>query len=456
MYSTSSPSASAQRNILSVGKLNQMVGSLLKTQIGQVWISAEISNFVAASSGHWYFTLKDRNAQVKAAMFKGANGRIKQRPKEGDSVLVRANVGLYEPRGDYQIIVEHLEFDGEGALKQQYEQLKNRLQHEGLFATQTKQAIPANIQSVGVVTSATGAALHDILTVLKRRNPMINVIVYPSQVQGGGAAEQIVNAIFIANRRREVDVLIVGRGGGSLEDLWCFNEEIVARAIFGSHLPIVSAVGHEVDVTIADFVADLRAATPSQAAEFVSNDLSEVVASIAVLQQRLQTAMTSKMSQLNYQHQLLAGRLQQNHPQHRLQQQIQRVDQLTIQLQHAVHRRLQRSQQRQQALVHRLERVSPAHQVAITQQRVQTLQQRLGTAMEGQLHKQQQRFARITGILNSVSPLATLSRGYSISFVEDKVVTDAQDIAVGDHLRTQLANGEIISQVMQTIAPPVR
>ena len=452
MYSTSSTRASAsaatQRNILSVGKLNQMVGSLLKTQIGQVWISAEISNFVAASSGHWYFTLKDRNAQVKAAMFKGANGRVKQRPKEGDSVLVRANVGLYEPRGDYQIIVEHLEFDGEGALKQQYELLKNRLQQEGLFATQTKQAIPSHINTVGIVTSATGAALHDILTVLKRRNPMINVIVYPSQVQGGGAAEQIVNAIFIANRRREVDVLIVGRGGGSLEDLWCFNEEIVARAIFSSQLPIVSAVGHEVDVTIADFVADIRAATPSQAAEFVSNDLSDVVASIANLQQRLHSAMTSKMKQLNYQHQLVAGRLQQNHPQHRLEQQTQRVDQLTIQLQHAVHNRLHRSQQRHQSLAHRLQRVSPVHQVASAQQQSQSLAQRLTKAMDSQLQNQQQRFARVTGILNSVSPLATLSRGYSISFVGDKVVMDPQDVQSGDILKTKLANGEITSKVV--------
>ena len=345
-------STSTQRNILSVAKLNKMVGSLLKTHVGQVWISAEISNFVAAASGHWYFTLKDRDAQVKAAMFKGANGRIAQRPKEGDSVLVRATVGLYEPRGDYQIIVEHLEFDGAGLLKQQYEQLKNTLQAEGLFATQTKQAIPQDIKTVGIITSATGAALHDITTVLKRRNPMINVIVYPTQVQGAAAAAQIVNAIFIANRRREVDVLIVGRGGGSLEDLWCFNEETVARAIFGSHLPIVSAVGHEVDVTIADFVADLRAATPSQAAELVSSDLGDVIYTIEQWRQRLTQAISTKLNECDYQQQLLGSRLQQNHPQQRLQQQAQAIDHFTMQLQHNMQRRLQVAQQRQQNLVH--------------------------------------------------------------------------------------------------------
>lgn len=441
-------SSSVQRNILSVAKLNKMVGQMLKSQIGQVWINAEISNFVAAASGHWYFTLKDQQAQVKSAMFKGANGRVTRRPKEGDSVLVRANVGLYEPRGDYQIIVEHLEFDGAGALKQQYEQLKAKLQQEGLFATQTKQALPQKISTVGIVTSATGAALHDILTVLERRNPAISVIVYPSQVQGVGAAEQIVNAIFIANRRREVDILIVGRGGGSLEDLWSFNEENVARAIFGSHLPIVSAVGHEVDVTIADFVADMRAATPSQAAELVSKDLNEIQDGIALLTQRLQHSISNKLNQLDYQHQLLMSRLQQNHPQHRLQQQIQRVDQLSIQLHHGLQSRLQLAQQRQQSLAHRLQRISPVHRVTSAQQQSQSLQQRLNQAMNGQLQQQQQRFARVTGILNSVSPLATLSRGYSISFVDDKVVMDPKDVQPGDTLRTKLANGDITSKVV--------
>ena len=441
-------SSSVQRNILSVAKLNKMVGQMLKSQIGQVWINAEISNFVAAASGHWYFTLKDQQAQVKSAMFKGANGRVTRRPKEGDSVLVRANVGLYEPRGDYQIIVEHLEFDGAGALKQQYEQLKAKLQQEGLFATQTKQALPQKISTVGIVTSATGAALHDILTVLERRNPAINVIVYPSQVQGVGAAEQIVNAIFIANRRREVDILIVGRGGGSLEDLWSFNEENVARAIFGSHLPIVSAVGHEVDVTIADFVADMRAATPSQAAELVSKDLNEIQDGIALLTQRLQLSISNKLNQLDYQHQLLTSRLQQNHPQHRLQQQIQRVDQLSIQLHHGLQSRLQLAQQRQQSLAHRLQRISPVHRVTRAQQQSQSLQQRLNQAMDGQLQQQQQRFARVTGILNSVSPLATLSRGYSISFVDDKVVMDPKDVQPGDTLKTKLANGDITSKVV--------
>jgi exodeoxyribonuclease VII large subunit len=276
---------------------------------------------------------------------------------------------------------------------------------------------------------------------------MINVIVYPTQVQGAAAAAQIVNAIFIANRRREVDVLIVGRGGGSLEDLWCFNEETVARAIFGSHLPIVSAVGHEVDVTIADFVADLRAATPSQAAELVSSDLGDVIYTIEQWRQRLTQAISTKLNECDYQQQLLGSRLQQNHPQQRLQQQAQAIDHFTMQLQHNMQHRLQVAQQRQQHLENRLQHLSPIHLVSQSQQHTYTLTERLRQAMANRLTHQQQRFAKVTGILHSVSPLATLSRGYSISFVDNHVVNTTSTIKEGDTLTTRLTDGEVTSKV---------
>lgn len=248
--------SSQTSSIFTVSRLNQTVRLLLEQEMGQVWISGEISNFTQPSSGHWYFTLKDDTAKYAARWFRNSNRRVTFRPQHGQQVLVRANITLYEPRGDYQIIVESMQPAGEGLLQQKYEQLKAKLQAEGLFDQQCKQSLPTPAHCVGVITSKTGAALHDILHVLKRRDPSLPVIIYPTAVQGDDAPGQIVRAIELANARNECDVLIVGRGGGSLEDLWSFNDERVARAIFASRIPVVSAVGHETDVTIADFVGD--------------------------------------------------------------------------------------------------------------------------------------------------------------------------------------------------------
>lgn len=277
--------------IYTVSRLNQTVRMLLEQQMGQVWISGEISNFTQPASGHWYFTLKDDGAQVRCAMFRNSNRRVTFRPQHGQQVLVRANITLYEPRGDYQIIVESMQPAGVGLLQQQFEQLKQKLSQEGLFDAQHKQPLPSPAHQIGVITSKTGAALHDILHVLQRRDPSLPVVIYPTAVQGDDAPAQIVRAIELANQRAECDVLIVGRGGGSLEDLWSFNDERVARAIFASRIPIVSAVGHETDVTIADFIADLRAPTPSAAAEVVSRNQQELLRQIQGQQQRLEMAM---------------------------------------------------------------------------------------------------------------------------------------------------------------------
>ena len=278
-------------NIYSVSQLNQSVRLMLENQLGAVWLTGEISNFSQPVSGHWYLSLKDENAQVRCAMFRMKNLRVSFRPTNGMQVLVRANVSLYEPRGDYQLIIESMHLAGEGLLMQQFEALKLKLAAEGLFAQHLKKNLPHFSKAVGIITSKTGAALQDILHILQRRDPSLKIIIYPTAVQGKDAATDIAQMIELANQRQEVDVLIVGRGGGSLEDLWCFNEEMVARAIFHSHLPVISAVGHETDVTIADFVADVRAPTPSAAAELVSRNQTELLQQLQYRRQRLEIAL---------------------------------------------------------------------------------------------------------------------------------------------------------------------
>lgn len=440
-------SQGSARNILSISSLNSMAKNILMRELGHVWLSGEISNFVAASSGHWYFSLKDNKAQVKGAMFKGANSRVPKTPKNGDKIIVRASVSLYEPRGDYQIIVEYMEQDGEGLLKQQFEALKNKLMHEGLFATQTKQALPEHIHKVGVITSATGAALHDILTVLEQRNPALEVIVYPSQVQGAPATAQIVRALHIANQRNEVDVLIVGRGGGTLEDLWCFNEEAVARAIFGSRLPIVSAVGHEVDITIADFVADVRAATPSQAAELVSQDTQRLFDALNQYERRLRQGMQQLQSNVQHRIEQLTAKLIQNHPKYTLQQQAQHLDQLTMRLQKEMTAHLNQSVNRVTHAQQTLMRCNPKHRIDLQLSHLHNLAARLKQAQINTMSNAQTELKRLAGLLNSVSPLATLSRGYSITKHSNEIIVDPSQVQSGDEITTQLKQGEIRSIV---------
>lgn len=441
-----SPQATS-RTILTVSKLNRLAKNVLEAEIGQVWLSAEISNFVMASSGHWYFTLKDERAQIKAAMFKGANQRVVKRPKEGDKILVRANISLYEPRGDYQLIVEFMEPEGEGQLKQQFEQLKIKLAAEGLFAHEHKKPLPAAVLKVGVITSATGAALHDILTVLKRRNPAIEVVIYPTQVQGDAAVAQICQAISVANQRDEVQVLIVGRGGGSLEDLWCFNHENVARAIFASNLPIISAVGHEVDVSIADFVADLRAPTPSAAAELVSRDQSSLNLAVQTLRERLHKLLRSQLNELGYQQQLMVQQLQRNHPQKQLQQQYQYVDQLSQRLEKTLQTKLKQEQSQQHNLQNRLAQHNPAKLIERQTKVVSELQNRLGHSWQQVFSRKQQSLANASHLLNTVSPLSTLARGYSISFKQGEIVRSVKQVSQGDSLDLRLADGEVQATV---------
>lgn len=437
------------KTILTVSHLNRLARTVLENEIGQVWLSAEISNFIAASSGHWYFTLKDNKSQVKAAMFKGANRRVQQKPKEGDKVLVRAKIGLYEPRGDYQLVVEHIEPEGEGQLKQQFEQLKVKLSQQGLFAHEAKQVLPKIVKTVGIVTSATGAALHDILTVLKRRNPAIKVVIYPTQVQGNAAVGTICTAIEIANHRREVDVLIVGRGGGSLEDLWCFNDEQLARVIYASKLPIVSAVGHEVDISIADFVADIRAATPSAAAELVSEDQSTLYDKIAFLNNQLVKGYEKQHQIQKHRQQIAIKALLQNHPQKQLEQKIQFVDQLQSRLQQTFEQKFIQTKQRQQHINERLRLLSPAKQIQSHLTDLHELGANLIKSCQTLLKNKRQTLSNNSHLLETVSPLATLSRGYNISFKQGNIIRSATELQSGDELTNRFADGEVVSLVTE-------
>ncbi|WP_313668014.1 exodeoxyribonuclease VII large subunit [Atlantibacter sp.] len=434
--------------IYTVSRLNQTVRILLEQQMGQVWISGEISNFTQPASGHWYFTLKDDGAQVRCAMFRNSNRRVTFRPQHGQQVLVRANITLYEPRGDYQIIVESMQPAGVGLLQQQFEQLKQKLSQEGLFDAQHKQLLPSPAHQIGVITSKTGAALHDILHVLQRRDPSLPVVIYPTAVQGDDAPAQIVRAIELANQRAECDVLIVGRGGGSLEDLWSFNDERVARAIFASRIPIVSAVGHETDVTIADFIADLRAPTPSAAAEVVSRNQQELLRQIQGQQQRLEMAMDYFFANLQQRFTRLHHRLQQQHPQLRLARQQTTLERLRQRLNNAVENRLRLGTQQQQRVTQRLYQQQPQGRIHRAQTRIQQLEYRLSQIITARLGGTKQRFSTAIAQLEAVSPLATLARGYSVTTATDgKVLKKTKQVKAGDTLTTRVEDGLIESQV---------
>ena len=435
-------------NIFTVSRLNTTVRQLLENEMGQVWLSAEISNFTQPASGHWYFTLKDDGAQVRCAMFRNSNRRVSFRPQHGQQVLVRASITLYEPRGDYQLIIESMHPAGEGLLQQQFEQLKARLAAEGLFDQQFKQPLPEPARQVGVITSATGAALHDVLRVLHRRDPSLPVVIYPTAVQGVDAPAAIVRAIELANQRDECDVLIVGRGGGSLEDLWSFNDERVARAIFASRLPIVSAVGHETDVTIADFVADLRAPTPSAAAELVSRNQIELLRRLQSQQQRMEMAMDYYVAQQQRRFTRLQHRLQQQHPQLRLARQQTTLIQLQRRLQEAADQRLRLAHRQQDRLLQRLQSQQPQGRILRAQQQLQQWHYRLQQGMEKQLNHSRQRFGTLAAQLEGVSPLATLARGFSVTTdAQGQVVKKTRQLHTGDLLRTRLDDGWVESQV---------
>lgn len=393
-----------ERDVWSVSRLNREVRLLIESGLPALWLEGEVSNLARPASGHVYFSLKDESAQVRCALWRAAALRLSFVPRNGMQLLVRARVTVYEPRGEYQLTIEHAEEAGEGALRRRFEALKARLRDEGLFDEAAKRPLPRLPKTIGVITSPSGAAIRDIIHVLGRRFPSVPVIIYPVPVQGEGAAAKIAAALALASRRAECDVLILARGGGSLEDLWSFNEEIVARAIRASAIPVISGVGHEVDFTIADFAADRRAPTPSGAAEIAVPDAAEWLARVEKDARLLRAAMARHLAALG-----------------------QRLD----------------WQQRRLALAH------PGNRLRQHAQRLDELERRLGAAFERRLQTVRARLEAAMRMLHTVSPLATLERGYAIATraADGTVLTDAGQVAPGDGIELRLARGALAARV---------
>jgi len=458
------------RDVYSVSRLNREVRVLLERGLGVLWVEGELSNFSQPASGHWYFSLKDRDAQLRCAMYRVKNSLVGFTPRAGMQVLVRGRISLYEPRGEFQLIIEHLEEAGVGALRREFERLKSRLAAEGLFAPERKRALPRFPRRIGVITSPAGAALRDILKILARRYPPAGVLIYPSAVQGAAAVPTLVGALATASARAECDVLLLARGGGSLEDLWAFNDERVARAIHACVLPVVSGVGHEIDFTIADFVADARAPTPSAAAEMVVPDRHACLEALARTAQRMQAVMRRELRAVRARLDTVGRRLGREHPGVRLQQQMQRLDDLSQRLGGSTRGTLHREGQRLAELRARLQQHSPRHALGGWGARNQSLQLRLARAMNEhrtraaaratqlqarleraaseRLLRSEQRLALAQRALDAVSPLATVRRGFAIVKRSDgTVLTDATTVAIGEQIEASLARGSLTARV---------
>jgi exodeoxyribonuclease VII large subunit len=440
--------AAPRRDVYTVSRLNREVRSILERALSVIWVEGELSNFSQPASGHWYFSLKDRGAQLRCAMFRMQNSLVGFTPRDGAHLLLRGRLSVYEARGEYQLLVEHLEEAGVGALKREFERLKTRLAAEGLFAPERKRALPRFPRRIGVITSPSGAALHDILKILARRFPPAAVLIYPAPVQGAAAVPALVAALASAGARGECDLLILARGGGSLEDLWAFNDERLARAIAASPLPVVSAVGHEIDFTIADFVADVRAATPSAAAELVVPDRAAWLESLRRTAERLALALRRELRAIALRVEGTERRLALVHPGVRLEQQTQRLDDLTVRLGGAAQGRVQRERLRLAELQRRLRERSPDRLLERQRSRQRDLMLRLRHAATGRVAAAAQRLALAQRGLNAVSPLATLARGFAIvTRADGTLVTETAQVAPGEPIEARLARGILLARV---------
>lgn len=446
------PPTSAGRTLYSVSELNRSAAAVLEQNFSWVWVEGEISNLAQPSSGHFYFSLKDSQAQVRCAMFKSRQLSMNFRPENGQQVQIRGKVSLYQPRGDYQLIVDRMEEAGDGALQRQFEALKAKLAAEGLFDEEIKQAIPEMPECIGVITSNTGAAIHDVLSVIKRRFPAIAVKLYSVPVQGAAAAPAICRALALAAEQGHCDVLLLVRGGGSLEDMWAFNEESVARAVYACPIPVVSGVGHEVDVTIADYVADVRAATPTAAAETVTPDQTAWLRSLAWSDLHLQQLMAQKIQHHRESLNWLSNRLAQQHPAAVVQRLSQKLDELEQRLNYAWRFSLHQQQNRHQQLHARLLSASPVHKIGHYQHRLQILGQNLQHHIRQLLERRQAQLQNNARTLHAISPLQTLERGYSITRnSQGKTISRSSEVSVGEEIETRLHEGQIISQVRRIL-----
>jgi exodeoxyribonuclease VII large subunit len=443
-FGATEPARPAPRRAFTVSELTNRVQGALETEFFDVWVEGEVSNVRFAPSGHWYFSLKDDNAQVRAVVWKTATRLIRFRPQDGMRVVVRGGLRVYPPRGEYQLSVEVLEPLGKGSLQQAFEELKEKLQKEGLFDPARKRALPMLPRCVGVVTSPTGAVIQDILRIVSRRYANLEVLIYPARVQGEEAAAEIVQGIRALNRLAGLDVIIVARGGGSLEDLWPFNEERVARALAASTVPTISAVGHETDYTISDFVADLRAPTPSAAAEHVIQAKHEIGARIDALARRQHSAMSLRLARIRSRVGGLASHRVFEAERGRLRNQAQRIDDLLRRAETGVRRRIERSRDRLRVQGERVEAFRWDRQIADRHDRVARQADRLRGLAASAVEGGKGRLSRLAGKLDSLSPLAVLSRGYALVWNEEgRLVRQPAETRVGEALRIRVGGGAL-------------
>ncbi|MEO9275965.1 exodeoxyribonuclease VII large subunit [Marinomonas sp. 5E14-1] len=436
-----------QETAFSVSQLNKQIQQLLEASFPWILVEGEISNLAKPGSGHWYFSLKDDKAQIRCAMFKGKNRTVRFQPKDGDKVRLRAKVTFYGPRGDCQLSVESMESAGEGALQQAFDRLKNSLQLEGLFDASHKKPLPTKPERVAIITSPVGAAVRDMIIAFRRRFPLTELTILPSLVQGQDAAKNILKQLQRADDSSHFDAIILGRGGGSLEDLWSFNDEALARAVFHAQTPIVSAVGHETDFTITDFVADVRAATPTAAAELLSPDRNQLVRQIEQQEKQLTRRISRILEQCQQQLDFTTKRIR--HPKERIEQQQNQLNQLIHRLQQNIQRKVSEQHIQTNNLCHRLERNSPARRISQERQALNNIDTRLAHALRNNLTNQQTAFARIIDKLNLVSPLNTLSRGYAIASKDKQVIRSIEEVEKGDALTVRVQDGEILCAVSE-------
>ena len=440
------------RDIWTVSRLTREARAVLEGSFPLLWVEGEISNLSQPASGHLYFSLKDPAAQVRCAMFRNKRLLLGFRPANGQQVLARVRVSLYEGRGDFQLVVEHLEQAGEGALRLEFERLKRKLAAEGLFDPASKRPLPAFPRQVGLITSPTGAAVRDLISVFGRRFPALPLVIYPAQVQGEGATAELLAMLALANRRAECDVLILARGGGSLEDLQAFNDETLARAIRASAIPVVTGIGHEIDFTLADLAADQRGATPSAAAELVSPSVPHLQQRLAALDQRLRQAQGRYLEGLRYRCQTATHRLHRQHPLAELERRQQRTDDLERRLGEALRRRLDGLHRRRDQAGSRLLHLNPVTRLAVLRQRLTALDDRLRQAPSRQLALRREHLAGLALTLDALSPLGTLARGYAILRRGDtgELIRDASQVAVGELIAARLGRGNLTARIEGT------
>lgn len=430
----------------SVSQLNRQIQSLLEASLPWVLVEGEISNLARPGSGHWYFSLKDSKAQIRCAMFKNRANAVRFKPKDGDQVKLRAKVTFYGPRGDCQLTVESMESGGEGALQQAYERLKAQLEAEGLFKQEHKKPLPVTPERVAIITSPIGAAVRDMISAFKRRFPLTELTIIPSLVQGQGAAKNLTKQLIRMDASDHFDAIIIGRGGGSLEDLYSFNDETLARAIFNAKTPVISAVGHEVDFTIADFVADVRAATPSAAAELLSPDSENLIKQIQTLETSLALTFERQLQMQQQKLDFLTQRMR--HPSERIQIQQDKLNQLERRLTQGMQTRLSNQKIQLEHAHARLSQSSPEQAITRKAQQVTDYQRRLSQALKQNVEQKTQTFASLMEKLNLVSPLQILSRGYAIASNEEGVIKNIQQTKKGEKIKVRVEDGELNCEVI--------